>query len=199
MTIELTEDLANAICDRIAIYALCDETGRIRYIGKANNAAKRFAQHMRETRRKSPLYDWIGSMLRRGKTPTLHVVEYVSALTWRDREQWWIREIRKHLPLLNVADGGDEPFCPTEVRAANARKVTAARHKNIMRFYRAMEYRIRHADRWGVVPGAKAELQASYSLFKNGVSLLRKAGKLDLLDAQMAKVFEGKPLSETWR
>lgn len=105
------------------IYALIDENGDIRYIGKANNPSARLMGHMRETRRRrTPLYDW----LRKHGCPALIVLESDCA-DWKASEREWIAAGREaSAPLLNMADGGDEPHCPTSVRAENARKTARA-------------------------------------------------------------------------
>jgi len=103
------------------IYGLFDKGGNLRYIGKANNSAKRLMGHMRECRRRrTPLYDWI----KKHGLPELRVL-YVcgDGEDWRDVERRFIKDGRAEgLRLLNIADGGDEPHCPTEVRRANGKK-----------------------------------------------------------------------------
>jgi hypothetical protein len=97
--------------------ALCDENGDLRYIGKANDPASRLKGHLRETgRRRTPLYDW----LRKHGEPTMIVLES-DCTDWRQAERAWIADARlSGASLLNLADGGDEPFCSTECRRANA-------------------------------------------------------------------------------
>jgi hypothetical protein len=105
------------------IYALlCPDTGDARYIGKANCAQRRYKGHMRDAaRRKTPVYDWIRKLMSEGKAPVLDVI-LVCGGDWRDDERRIIREHRESgCRLLNLADGGDEPFCPTHVRAANGK------------------------------------------------------------------------------
>jgi len=98
-----------------SIYGLYDSKGRLRYIGKAVDPVKRLKGHMRETRRKSPLYDWIA---KNGK-PELRILE-ANCVDWREAERRLIADARAAgEKLLNIADGGDEPYCPKEVRARN--------------------------------------------------------------------------------
>lgn len=114
--------LATADADEIEIYGLvCPMTGTVRYVGKSTCAVARLAQHLRETRRSTPLYDWIKSLRTRGLSPKMVVLATCSKGDWPDLERRIIAEHRKHGKLLNVADGGDEPHCPREVRAANGR------------------------------------------------------------------------------
>jgi predicted GIY-YIG superfamily endonuclease len=112
--------------DMVSIYALCDQDGEIRYIGKANNVANRLAGHMREVgKRDYPVYRWIAKN-GRPKVIVLHVCEPDE--DWRDVEKRLIAEARaRGERLLNIADGGDEPYCPTEVRARNGRKAAISR------------------------------------------------------------------------
>lgn len=106
-----------------AIYALCcPDTGEIRYIGKANDPMARLKSHLRDARRRrTPVYDWMNSLFRAGKVPQLRVL--MQSQDWKADERRLIAEHRATgSRLLNLADGGDEPHCPTEVRAANGRR-----------------------------------------------------------------------------
>jgi predicted GIY-YIG superfamily endonuclease len=106
------------------IYGLYDKRGALRYIGKANDLGKRLKDHLRETRRRTPLYDW----LHKNGAPEMRVLEENCA-DWREAERRLIAEARQRGDrLLNIADGGDEPHCPQEVRAHNGRANAAAVH-----------------------------------------------------------------------
>lgn len=110
----------------VEIYEIIDpRDGTVRYIGKANDTQKRFKQHLREIkRRKSPLYAWMGKMRDMGLTPTARVAHVTTDEGWRECERKAIATAREtNARLLNVANGGDEPHCSTEQRAANARKL----------------------------------------------------------------------------
>ncbi len=105
------------------IYALrCPDTGEVRYIGKANCSQRRYKGHMRDaSRRRTPVYDWIVKLVSEDKAPVLDVI-MTCVGDWRDDERRIIKEHREAgARLLNLADGGDEPFCPKEVRAANGK------------------------------------------------------------------------------
>lgn len=111
------------------IYGLTDpRTGEVRYIGKANDAAARLKGHLRETRRRrTPLYDWMRKLADQRIAPGLVVLETCDG-DWREAERRLIAEARSRGDrILNLADGGDEPFCSAEVRAENGRKVAATR------------------------------------------------------------------------
>jgi hypothetical protein len=129
----------------ISIYGLADpRDGRVRYVGKANDPARRLKAHLREMRRRTPLYDWIGSLRKVGITPSLRVLEIVHSGDWQEAEK---RQIAAHRAagarLLNIADGGDEPYCDKETRAQNGRKVAATRDPRIWHIKRAMGYAIK--------------------------------------------------------
>lgn len=104
------------------IYGLYDGSGNLRYIGKANSAAKRLASHMRDARRReTPLYHWI----RKNGRPEMRVLEVCEG-DWRVAERRLIADARaRGERLLNVADGGDEPFCPPETRSKNGSALNA--------------------------------------------------------------------------
>jgi hypothetical protein len=109
------------------IYGLLHpETHELRYIGKANDSKKRWLSHMRENRRRTPLYDWIGSL----PSPPLLLVMFRcnQGQDWREMERFAIADARAHgFRLLNLADGGDEPYCSPEVRAANGQEIAKLR------------------------------------------------------------------------
>lgn len=115
--------------DRVAIYGLCcPDTGKVRYIGKANDPDKRFAGHLRETRGNLPRGAWIKTLRDAGKAPGLLVLRWVAVGEWKKAERELIAEFRAAGPLLNVADGGDQPFCSLQTRADNGRNTAKAIH-----------------------------------------------------------------------
>lgn len=99
------------------IYGLYDRAGNLRYIGKANDVGARLKSHMRDARRRhTPLYCW----LRKHGKPEVRVLESGLA-EWREAERRLIAQARARGDrLLNIADGGDEPHCPPEIRRKNA-------------------------------------------------------------------------------
>lgn len=104
-----------------SIYGLFDKSGALRYIGKANDPAKRLGGHMRDSRRRNtPLYCWI----RKNGQPEMRILhDCGEGEDWRNVERQLIADARADgAKLLNVADGGDEPYCPMEVRQENGRK-----------------------------------------------------------------------------
>lgn len=117
---ENTKNSAN-----VEIYALSDpRTGKVRYIGKANNSARRLKAHIRESRRKTPLYRWIAKLSALGLKPDMSVICVSLSDEWQGLECAIISQYREsHHDLLNVADGGDEPYCADSVRSANGKQL----------------------------------------------------------------------------
>lgn len=116
--------------DTPSIYGLYDALGNLRYVGKANSPDRRLRSHMRDAhRRNTPLYCW----LRKHGVPELRVLEEGCA-DWVEAERRHISRARADgCDLLNVAEGGDQPFCPRETREANGRKTAATVHGDPLR------------------------------------------------------------------
>lgn len=117
---------------QVEIYGLIDPRGPwLRYIGKAKDSAKRLTGHLREAgkgRRRYPLYAWLRGLQADGIIPDLVILAICTEETWRDAEKDAIRiALEEKHPLLNVAAGGDEPYCSTETRAENGRRNAKAR------------------------------------------------------------------------
>lgn len=108
----------------MAIYALIDAAGNARYVGKANDPEARLKSHIRDSRRRNtPVACWI-----RSTTPSMIVLDIVPANEWRAEERRWIASFRRWgVPLLNLAEGGDEPYQTPEQRAENGRRAARAR------------------------------------------------------------------------
>ncbi len=113
------------------IYGLYDPTnGELRYIGKANCAAKRLKSHLRDSKkRNTPVYVWIRELASLGLIPVCKVI--LQTENWQADE---VALIEQHklagANLLNVAIGGNEPFCSKAVRAANGAKNAADIHSD---------------------------------------------------------------------
>lgn len=88
---------------------------------------KRLVSHIRDSRRRNtPVYCWIRKLLKQGKTPGFRILEI--AHEWEEAERRLIALSRvRGDRLLNVADGGVEPYCPTEIRAANGKRTADMR------------------------------------------------------------------------
>jgi hypothetical protein len=114
----------------VEIYALSDpRDGQTRYIGKANNAKARLKSHFRDCkRRNTPVYAWIGGLLAEGLRPSMTVIAACTSTDWEETEIRLIAEAKAiGITLLNVARGGNEPFCSKATRAANGKRNAIAR------------------------------------------------------------------------
>ena len=110
------------MAETVEIYGLFDPDGQIRYIGKANCAAKRFKTHLWDSRHnKRPVCNWIRGLTAQGKLPRLEVLEIVDRASWQDAERRLIAKYRKTAKLLNLADGGDMPSQTDQQRVKAAR------------------------------------------------------------------------------
>jgi len=109
------------------IYGIVSKsTGKVVYIGKANNPAERFKGHLQDSlRRKTPLYDW----MRSGSGVGANYVVLASATSedWQSLEKQMIAQYRSEGKLLNLADGGDQPSISVEQRRKNALSMNAKR------------------------------------------------------------------------
>ena len=113
------------------IYALIDPvTDETRYIGKAKDSRLRLKMHMRDRmRRDYPVYRWINKLADQGLMPKLLVLEV--AENWQEAECRLIELSRaRGCRLLNVAEGGSEPYCSHEQRSENGKKLNAALRSN---------------------------------------------------------------------
>lgn len=186
--------------DTADIYALCDpRDGRVRYVGKANCAAKRLATHIRDSStRDTPVYRWFRKLAGLGLLPEVKVIWTVPQAEWPEHERNAIAFFTERgVKLLNVAPGGDAPICPPEVRAENGRRCAAKRPPNIMRAYRRLEYNIRISRTH--FPHRTEKLQRSCDEFKQAVALARQKGRIRELDAAMAALLDRRGMvTQAW-
>lgn len=120
----------------VEIYTLSHPvTHEIRYIGKANNSKKRLLSHLRDSKRRdTPVYCWIKKLRSEGLIPDVKIIEKTDSENWVSVEIRLIEEYKKNgFKLLNIALGGDEPYCSKETRAENGRKVAQAIHSDPVR------------------------------------------------------------------
>jgi hypothetical protein len=114
---------------RASIYGLYDKSGKLRYIGKANNPEKRLKGHLREAfnrQRQTPVYDWI----RKHGCPEMRVLE-ADCEDWEASERRLIAEHREAgAELLNVAEGGDQPPLDRENCSVNGHILNAMLRDN---------------------------------------------------------------------
>jgi predicted GIY-YIG superfamily endonuclease len=186
------------ICDKIAkygsdadgasIYALCcNETGEVRYIGKADDPEKRLKSHIRDSRRRnSPVCNWIK---KHGKPNMVVLVSGCSDWPSAEREAILFgREIG--LRLLNLADGGNQPVTASKkTLSENARSATAKRPKIIMRLFRRLELNIRRVESLTGKPYIKG--RNALILFHKTVDYCRERKNFDALECVISKTFVG--------
>jgi hypothetical protein len=116
---------------KVEIYGLyCPDTDELRYVGKANNASKRFKTHLQERVLSRPVNKWVNALLESGKSPVMRVLETVAADQWEEAERRLIAEHRKSGRLLNIADGGAMPHQTKEQRKKAARASNEAQSRN---------------------------------------------------------------------
>jgi len=92
-----------------SIYALCDpRTGAVRYVGKANNPAYRFRQHVAKIGNcNAGKHRWVDELAGAGLRPTLTILEAVGGDAWQAREKFWIAHYQEFGQAdLNVEEGG---------------------------------------------------------------------------------------------
>jgi group I intron endonuclease len=95
------------------IYGLVDPlSSQIRYIGKADNPAKRYFRHLRENIKNPRTHKecWIASLLKNNLKPILEIIEETDAASWVEREKYYIAYYKsKKVDLTNATDGGEDP------------------------------------------------------------------------------------------
>jgi len=166
---------------RPSIYGLFDpDTNELRYVGKANNVLTRLSGHISNCRyRHTPVNCWIRKLQDTGKRPRIEVLEVCLHDTWQQKERDWIQHYASDR-LLNIAEGGNQPYCSIETRRENARKATAIRPKHVMQAYRNMESNIRLSIRY--FPHKTKSLQEKLNTFRSHVSRHSRLGTLTDLD-----------------
>jgi len=94
----------------IVIYGLYDPlTSRIRYVGKTNNPRKRLNRHLSNSKfSKVHSSQWIKSLIDKGYSPEMIILQETDEATWKEDEKRWI-EYYKNLAydLTNILPGGE--------------------------------------------------------------------------------------------
>jgi hypothetical protein len=127
----------------VEIYGLYDpDTNELRYVGKANDAAKRLKTHLLERKLLRPVNRWVSGLISKGKAPVMRVLEVVSAEEWEIAERRLIAKHRASCHLLNLADGGAMPSQTKDQRKNAARasnKAQASKHPAEIAFIKAKQ------------------------------------------------------------
>jgi len=175
----------------VEIYGLCDpDTGELRYIGKANNAEARLKSHIRDARRRrTPVYIWMNRLTDKGKRPSLRILQTVCADEWEQAEREAIATARANgVRLLNLAEGGDQPFCSREVRSRNGSRTSQTRHYFVWFASRTMGQNAKWL-RENVGEDAYVRSCQKVDRFRKAVERNRKAGTLDILNERLRELF----------
>ena len=142
------------------IYGIAEcDTGRVMYIGKAANPKARMQGHIRECKngkRKTPIYLWMNSQIKKGKYPTMIVLASAISQDWQSLETQMIAQYRTEGHMLNLADGGDQPKvtlegCKKGAHALNARLNTDPTLRRIQQIKRHMSQFIKDCAK-GKIP-----------------------------------------------
>jgi hypothetical protein len=143
---DYSEAIADRICERmvcgkdekpeslkfptlVEIYSLrCPESGEIKYVGKANDALRRFRGHIRDSRRKNtPVCRWISSLAAKNTLPLLEILEQVPESQWKIAERNHIAKHRASGFLLNLSKGGNQPFLSVEQQINSGKRLANSR------------------------------------------------------------------------
>lgn len=169
------------------IYALIDpRDGAIRYIGKANDSAKRLKSHIRDARRRrTPVYDWLNKLMAMGLAPSVVILE--TCEDWIEAEKRHIAQARAQgMRLLNVAEGGNEPYCSPETRAANGRntKGRVLPYPNIRRVMFKLSLHLRDKRRSPLATPEKIKAYTDkIAHIRSRIERARRCGWIDRLEA----------------
>lgn len=91
------------------IYGLFDPlTESLRYVGATSNHVKRFASHLKDSRRrKTRVGIWVHDLIQSDCLPVIGVLEETSNTEWQAAEKRWIAALKDDgVDLLNSTDGG---------------------------------------------------------------------------------------------
>lgn len=178
----------------VDIYALCDpRTGEIRYIGKADNAAKRLKRHIMDARRrKTPVYSWFKSLADHGLKPTVVVLRKVRRDEWQQAERDEIAAARASgLRLLNVSAGGEDIPCSVSTRKANGSKVAKGRLKYVWLASQRMGQNARWLEQNAGAEAAQRS-RAKHAKFLRLVEAHKKAGTINDLNERLGALIKAK-------
>jgi hypothetical protein len=172
----------------VQIYGLLDpRTGTLRYVGKANDAIARFKSHLRDARRRqTPVYDWIKKLQAMGLLPEIVVLAECQPEHWPEVERTIIAQ---NQGLLNLAEGGNQPFCSLEIRKANGAKnkgLNVRKRKHIIKAFR--HFHLAQNSKY-ISQEVKNKSLAALERFTEIVRQCQVAGTMDLLESRLAAMY----------
>jgi hypothetical protein len=118
----------------MAIVYVLKDGDEIRYVGKSlkDNPNLRLSEHLWSARngRKTYVARWLRGLLRKGRSPTVEIIEKCGADAVADREISWIAKYRAEgSRLTNLTDGGEgtsgRVVSPTTRRIVSRRSLAA--------------------------------------------------------------------------
>ncbi len=143
------------------IYALCDPDGTVRYVGKANNPARRLLIHTEPNQLRPDNYRtrWLRGLVAEGLRPTMRILEEVAWADWEDAERRWIGLYRQNGCLTNGTDGGDQG--PGSVKGSRSAPARARQAAAMRRHWQDPDFQARHAA--GLAAAFTPEVRARVS------------------------------------
>ena len=105
------EVIGNATLPWVRIYALEDEAGNVRYVGKTiRYLHQRHTSHIRAAKcGRLPVNQWLRGQVAKGQRLCIRLLENVpDGPDWIERERHWIARFRQEgARLLNLTNGGE--------------------------------------------------------------------------------------------
>lgn len=133
----------------VNIYALSDpETGAIRYVGKTMRTLKRRLGDHIYFSKEGRCYSshWVKSLVRKGVIPVITLIEVCNENNWKEREKFWINEMRKTCKLTNTLDGEFSNFSEEQKQELHARRMN--RYKSISKPVCQYDWQGKFVKKW---------------------------------------------------
>jgi hypothetical protein len=109
------------------IYTLSDPfTDKVRYVGRTKEPKARLNGHIRESKKsnKTRKQRWIKSVLKKGGTPIMHIIDEIESEKYQELEMFYISFFKQlGFDLTNSTEGGDGSIgCPSSEKQKNKLK-----------------------------------------------------------------------------